>query len=173
MSDEPSSNRSDSVNAAIPLDRPQARVYGKNEVLSLKLRSNPANESSQTYELTVPFFRSGTPEEWLLIRRSILKIMTGQNITSGPSQFMMTRRILDGDALAKFNARARELTTETVAHHTECLNAVTKHVFPQLSLQYQRRYMRRGLHKPATMSTRKFAARLQEMNSYLEEFPPF
>ena len=46
---------------AIPLDRPTKKTYKKSEVLSLKLRSNPTDEDSQTYELTVPFFRSGTP----------------------------------------------------------------------------------------------------------------
>ena len=85
----------------------------------------------------------------------------------------MTRRILDGDTLAKFNAKATELGAETVAHHSQCLNAVTEHVFPQRALQYQRRYMRRYMRKPAKTSTREFSARLQELNAYLKEFPPF
>ena len=161
------------VPPAISLERPKARNYQKNDVLSLKLRSNPANADSQTYELTVPFFRSGTPEEWLIVKRGIIKIMTGQNITTGPGQYAMSRRILDGDALARFNAKATELGNETVANHTTCLNAVTEHVFPQRALQYQRRYMRRYLRKPAGMTTREFNARLQELNAYLDEFPPF
>ena len=33
--------------------------------------------------------------------------------------------------------------------------------------------MRRYMRKPAKMSTREFVARLQELNAYLKEFPPF
>ena len=169
----PSTGHQQYVPPAIPLERPERKEYKKDEVLSLKLRSNPNDEASQTYELTVPFFRSGTPEEWLLVKKSIIKILAGQNVTGGPGQYAMTRRILDGDALARFNAKATELGNETVAHHSACLNAVTEHVFPQRSLQYQRRYMRRYLRKPNTMKTREFNTRLQEMNAYLSEFPPF
>ena len=75
---------------AIPFDRPEIKDYAKNEVLSLKLRSNPMDNESQTYELTVPFFHSGTAEEWLTTKRAIKKIVTGQNITAGPAQYAMT-----------------------------------------------------------------------------------
>ena len=59
------------VPPSIGLDRPERKEYEKSKVLSLKLRSNPADENSQTYELTVPFFRSGTPEDWLLTKKDI------------------------------------------------------------------------------------------------------
>ena len=44
---------------AIALDRPDKKEYDKSDLLSLKLRSNPANDNSQTYKLTVPFFAVG------------------------------------------------------------------------------------------------------------------
>lgn len=161
------------VPPAISLDRPTMKTYAKSEVLSLKLRSNPAEANSQTYELTVPFFRSGTPEEWLVVKKSILRIMVGQNITAGPGKYSMTRRILDGDALAKFDSKAAELGPETNNNFVTCLNAVTQHVFPQKALQYQRRYMRRYMRKPRDIKTREFYSRVQEINAYLNQFPPF
>lgn len=161
------------VPPAISFDRPEKKKLSKNDVLALKLRSTPSDANSQTYELTVPFFKSGTPEEWLLVKKSINKVLVGQNITTGPPQFAMIRRILDGDALAKFDEKAAEFGTETVANCQVCLNEVTRHVFPQRALQYQRRYMRRYLRKPVNVSTRAFNARLVEMNAYLPEFPPF
>ena len=66
---------------AIPLDRLTKKTYEKSEVLLLKLRSNPTDEDSQTYKLIIPFFRSGMPKDWLLVKKSILRIMVGQNIT--------------------------------------------------------------------------------------------
>ena len=85
----------------------------------------------------------------------------------------MTQRILEGDALAKFNTAATTLGNETNQQFILCLQAVTRHVFPQKALQYQRRYMRRYLRKPRDMRTREFNARLQELNLYLGKFPPF
>ena len=52
----------------------------------------------------------------------------------------MARRILDRDALTKFDAKAAELNAETNVNFLLCLNAVTQHVFPQKALQYQKRY---------------------------------
>ena len=72
--------------------------------------------------------------------------MVGQHITAGPGKYAMAHRILEGDALAKFNAKAAELNAVTNANFLLCLNAVTQHIFPQKALQYQKRYMRRSMH---------------------------
>ena len=101
------------VPPAIALERPEKKEYDKSDLLSLKLRSNPADKNSQTYELTVPFFRSGTPEEWLVTKKNIEKVIAGQNITTPAAKYAMTRRILEGDALAKFNTAAMTLGNET------------------------------------------------------------
>ena len=85
----------------------------------------------------------------------------------------MVQRILDGEALARFDAKATEIGTETVQNCNRCLNAVTEYVFPQRALPYQRRYMRRYMRKKEVMKTREFNTRLQEINAYLSEFPPF
>ena len=37
----------------------------------------------------------------------------GQNVTSGPNKLAMTRRVLDGDALAAFEKAASEEAVET------------------------------------------------------------
>eukprot|EP00957_Ditylum_brightwellii_P196840 14997538-Ditylum_brightwellii.AAC.1 len=44
-----------------PLERGQFHTY--------KLCTTPADMMSPLYELSVPFFESGTPEEWILFRR--------------------------------------------------------------------------------------------------------
>jgi hypothetical protein len=157
----------------IPLIRPEAGTIKKTECLTLKLRSDPAVADSQTYELTVKFFSTGTPEEWLIFRRDLARVLTGQNITSGPAKYAMARRLLLGDTLATFNKAAQEKGAETDVNFESVLDSVTTHVFPQRALAYQKRYMRRYMRKPRDMTTREFSARLMEMNSYLKEFPPF
>jgi hypothetical protein len=157
----------------IPLERTEIKSLKKNEYITLKLRSDPTNNDSQTYELTVKFFSIGTPEEWLIFQRDLERILIGQNITVAENKYAMVRRLLEGDALAVFNKKASELQDETDANFTAVLQAVTTHVFPQRALAYQKRYMRRYMRKPRTMTTREFAARITELNGYLSKFPPF
>ena len=49
---------------------------------------------------------------------------------------------------------------------------MTKHVFPSYAFQEQKRYLYRFLVQPRSMILRSFISRLQELNAYLEEFPP-
>jgi len=156
----------------ISFERPSAPKVEKSEQLTFKLRSNPTEEDSGTYELTVAYFRTGTPEEWLLVRKAILEVCTGQNLTTGPQKYTIARRILKGDALAAFNAQALALGNETNANFNASLRHVTDHVFPARALQTQKRYMRRMMVKPRTTSIRKYAARLAEINGHLNDFPP-
>ena len=49
---------------------------------------------------------------------------------------------------------------------------MTKHAFPAYAFREQKRYLCRHLVKPRGMKLRSFISRLQELNAYLEEFPP-
>ena len=157
----------------IPLERTETKEIKKTECLSLKLRTNPNNANSQTYELTVKFFSHGTPEEWLVFVRNLKRIFVGQNITQGAGKYAMIRRLLLGDTLAAFEKAATATGVENNANFDVVLKEVTTHVFPRRALTYQKRYMRRHMRKPKTMTTRDFAARVAELNAYLKEFPPF
>ena len=160
------------INPPIPLERAEARPLLKGEYLAYKLRNDPADDSSPTYELSVPYFNTGTCEEWLKFRANVGKVLLGQHVTTGPAKFMVARRLLAGDALSVFNAALAALgSNETNAAYESCMDALARHVFPKRALQLQKRYMRRFVRKPANMSTRQFAARLQELNAYLSKFP--
>ena len=168
-----STGRKSFAHPPIPLERPTVKELKKQEYLTMKLRSDPADANSQTYDLTIQFFRTGTPEEWLLFQRDLHWVLNGQNITTGPQKFTMTRRLITGDTLAVFNAAAQEHGNETNATFVQCLKDVTTHLFPKRALAFQKRYMRRHLRKPRDMKTREFAARISELNQYLKQFPPF
>ena len=47
----------------IPLKREPSKELLKEECISLKLRISPADADSSVHELSVPFFKTGTPEE--------------------------------------------------------------------------------------------------------------
>ena len=148
----------------IPYERPEKKELKKSEYVMMKLRSDPAEAESQTYELAVPYFRSGMPEEWLLFVRAMQKVIVGQNITTGPNKYAMARRLLEGDALAKFNEVATERGNQTNDNFVLCLRDVTEHVFPKRAIAVQKRYMRRYMRKPRTVKTREYMARFVEMN---------
>lgn len=156
----------------IPYKRPERKELHKGEYHTYKLRNtHTADGGSQalTYDLSVPYFSTGTCEDWILFRRNLDKVIKGQNVTDGPGRFTMARQLLEGDALATFNNALDG--NETVANFNVCLDAVRDQVFPSRAILLQKRYMRRFLRKPAGHTTREFAARLQEINGYLPKFP--
>ena len=168
----------------IPLARPEKRELSKEEYLTMKLRSIPDKATSPTYDLNVPYFDSGTPEEWLKLLENLKRVFTGQNLTTASTKYAMTRRLLMGDALSQFDAKAEELRKaaeapeggvweETDKNLTACLNSVTEKVMPKRALQTQKRYMRRIIRKPVEMKIREYLTRFMELNKYLEQFPPF
>ena len=141
----------------IPLERPEKKVLKKSEYITLKLRSNPTEKESQTYDLTLPYYNSATPEEWLEFRLNLDKAIIGQNITKPSDMFSMARRVLQGDALASFQEAAADRGEDKVEKFTACMNDVTSHVFPQRALQKQKRCMRRSMRKPSHMTVREYA----------------
>ena len=143
----------------------------KEKPIGFELRTIPTDADSSKIKFNVYVFKNGTCEEWLRHKKNIRTILTGLNATNGPSSFSIARRLLEGEPLSAFNAKASEVGTETVLHFKDCMDAVTQMVFPQRALQRQRRYMRRNLRKPRDVTIRNFRTRLLELNSYLTEFP--
>ena len=162
------------INPIIGLDRPSKTQIKKDECVTFKLRSSPTDENSLTYEVMVPFFRNGTPEELLVFLKQVRRVIVGTNTTEGPNKYALIRRVLHGDALTAFDIAATEDNrTETNENFEICCRALIKHVFPRKALVTQKRWMRRFLRKPRDMKTRHFMGRLTEMNEYLKEFPDF
>lgn len=156
----------------IPLERPEKKELQKGEYQTYKLRNDPNDADSPGYELAVPYFSTGTCEEWLNFLKNLEKVFKGQGVTSGPGQYTVARRLLEGEALSTFNNTATLQNAETVANFKLCVEAVTKSIFPTRAVLLQKRFMRRYLRKPASMKTREYVARLVELNNYIPKFPP-
>ena len=50
---------------AISLDRPEPKQLATGQYLTLKCQNTPSDPDSTTYNLQIPYFGSGTAEEWL------------------------------------------------------------------------------------------------------------
>ena len=82
----------------IGYDRPEAPdLKDKTSYESLKLYTDPTHTNSAAFTINVPYFKTGTPEEYLLFRKALKKVIIGQNLTSGPAKFATTRCLLQGD----------------------------------------------------------------------------
>jgi len=139
-----------------------------------EVRNDSANAESAIYKVYVPPFDRGTPEEWLKFYKTLERIIDGNGLTTGPSQYNLARALLTGDALKHFNNRAQALGAATVAHFKLSMQAVTTHVFPKHALQVQRRHLRSySVRLIPEVTIDEFFARWQELNDYLALFPPF
>jgi hypothetical protein len=155
----------------IPLERPNRVALESGSYVSFKLRAVPTDPTSQLYSLSVPYYNTGTPERWILFRKDLDKVLTGQNITTGPPTYAMTRRILEGAALAKFDESSVTRGTETLEHFVQVINDMGNYVFPRRALQMEKRYMRRYMRKPRRLKMREYMARVEELNNDLRYFP--
>ena len=155
----------------VPLIPVEKKEIKKGEFLKLDLRSVPTDAESETYSFNFPFFKQGTPAEWIQWRKNYQKVQVGQNLTTGPSKYAMARQLLEGNALRVFNTSATTHGNETNEHFTAVLEDVTVHVFPRRALSKQKRYMRRHLRKPCELNIRQFVSSVQDMNADLVFFP--
>eukprot|EP00957_Ditylum_brightwellii_P003630 274565-Ditylum_brightwellii.AAC.1 len=62
-----------------------------------KLRTTPADATSPTYKISIPFFDEGTPEEWIKFRHGLQTMLKGQNVTQGPPSYAVAKTLLKGN----------------------------------------------------------------------------
>ena len=160
-----------SVVPPIPLERPEHKKVPKTSYITFKLHSNPTEENSPEYDFSMQYFRSGSTEDLLICLKNIKKAIVGMRATSGPNQYALVRRVLQGDALSAFEVAAVKNGNETVENLKKCFMDLKKHVLPVNAYQRQRHYMNRVLQKPKDWTIRQFMTRLTELNGYLSEFP--
>ena len=86
----------------ISLFKDDEKEYAKGCYVSMKLRATPADENSPTHEIQVPYFRSGTCEQFLDFLDKTQAVFVGQNLVTGPQKVAFMRTVLKGDAAAHF-----------------------------------------------------------------------
>jgi hypothetical protein len=143
-------------------------------VMSFKLRSNPSDRHSPQYELQAKIFATGSTEQFILWKRDVYKIIKGQNITQPQDKFTMVRRLLSGDALSVFDTFAETRNEALETDFTATMHALAMHIFPRNALANQKSWLRRSrqARKTNELKTRRWVARIQEINMMLPEFPP-
>jgi hypothetical protein len=142
--------------------------------MSFKLRSNPTDKNSPQYEMQAKVFATGTVEQYIWWKRDLYKIIAGQHVTRAQDKFTMARRLLHGDALAVFEDAASSKNETNNEDFEATMKELAKHIFPKNALANQKSWLRRSrkARKSSEMLTRRWVARIQEINMMLPEFPP-
>eukprot|EP00957_Ditylum_brightwellii_P174307 13270838-Ditylum_brightwellii.AAC.1 len=106
--------------AVIAFQRPSPRQLQCSQFHTYKLRTTPSDATSPIYELSVPFFNKGTPEEWIEFCCRLQAVLKGQNVTQGPPSYTVAKTLLKGNALTVFEqAENTHGWTDPEALHTE------------------------------------------------------
>jgi len=129
----------------IPFERPVLPLSNKDKVLTFKLHSDLANKNSASYDLTIPYFMTGSPEELFLFLDDVEKVIVGQHIHDPAGQYALMCRLLQGDALAYFKHSDFQYVEEDVLNFATCTNKLIMHVLPAHALEEQCQYMHRFL----------------------------
>ena len=101
------------VNPIIDLERPLEKVLKKGKYIAIKCHNTAGVTDSGSYEINLPCYGGGSPEEWLVWKDKLLKALDGQSISSEPLRYTFTERLLTGDAKATFNQAALDIGIHT------------------------------------------------------------
>ena len=61
------------VNPIIDMERPLEKLLKKGELIEIKHHNTPGHNDSGSYEINLPYYRGGSPEEWLVWKDKLLK----------------------------------------------------------------------------------------------------
>ena len=81
------------VNPIINLERPLEKVPKQEEYMAIKCHDTPGGNDCGSYEINLPYYGGGSPEELLLWKDKLLKALDGQGISMGQFRYMFTERL--------------------------------------------------------------------------------
>eukprot|EP00957_Ditylum_brightwellii_P114446 8725585-Ditylum_brightwellii.AAC.1 len=140
--------------AVITFQRPSLRQLELGQFHTYKLRTTPTDMTSPIYELSVPFFGKGTPEEWIKFQHRLQAVLKGQNVTQGPPSYGVAKTLLKGNTLTVFKQAEITHRKQTVPHFKLHQDDAAK-LYSQKRLDKPRSTTCRGLCVMAKESPRR------------------
>ena len=90
------------VNPIINMERLLKKIPKKDKYMAIKYHDTSGINFSESYEINLPYFGKGSPEEWLDWKDKLLKALNIQGISTGPKRYTFTERLLIGYTKATF-----------------------------------------------------------------------
>eukprot|EP00957_Ditylum_brightwellii_P196842 14997681-Ditylum_brightwellii.AAC.1 len=94
------------------------------------------------------------------------------NITNAQGNYVITKSLLQGDALAALKNTEGINVPQTEPNYKQTMKVMHLHMPPLRAYAMQTQYMPRALVKPYKMSLCTFVASVNEINERLAQFPP-
>ena len=82
-------------------------------------------------------------------------ITKGQSLATGTKMYAINNNIQVGEALRVFEQQAKSKGYKTRGNYKSVTEGATSHFFPPKALQYQKRYIFRGLYNPRESNIHK------------------
>ena len=121
------------------------KCYKKVVYISFKCYNTPGDNETEFYEINLPYYGEGSPEEWLVGKDKLVKFLDGQGISTELHSYTFSERLLTSDEKATFNQTALDIGIRTVDNFNKVLAKMTKHAFPAYTFREQKRYLCRYL----------------------------
>ena len=109
----------------------EKKDYAKGEYAMIKLRNIPNDPNSMTYDYQAPFFKSGSPEEWLIFNAKYERDLTGQNMTTAVQKYACAHGFLQGQAPSLFNTQVDAQPQVNLANYNQIMIHVNNSIFSQ------------------------------------------
>ena len=139
---------------AISLDRPEPKQLSTGQFLTLKCQNTPGDPDSTTYNLQIPYFGSGTAEEWLNFVDNLKKGIIGQHIQGGPKRYDLAEKLLIGEMRTAFHTQKDARGDKTINNFKLVLKDLASYVFKSTDYRDQKTYIRWYMFKPRDLSIR-------------------
>ena len=140
---------------------------------SVSIRLIPADEKSTTIKRNIQVLDNPINiHQVLKHRKAMEEAYTGNNVTTGPTQYSFVRQFLAGESLRVFNEGAATAGNETTANLTLALNHLVTFNCPREVLSKQTEYLKNKLYKPYKVTTRQYVGFYRNLNAICGQLPP-
>ena len=97
---------------------------------------------SRSYEINVPYYGGGSPEEWLVLKVLLFK---DQGISTEVNGYTFAIQLLTGDTKATFNQIAVDMGIFAVDNFNKVPVEMTKHTFSRYAFREHKTYLHSAL----------------------------
>ena len=125
----------------------------KQKYIAIKCHNTPGDCDGRSYEINLPYFGGGSPEEWLVWKDKVLKTLDDQSISMAPQRYTFIERLLTGDAKATFNQVALDIGIRTFGNDQRCICSIC--------FLRKTHYLQRHQVKPRSMKLHSFVTRTE------------
>ena len=155
----------------IPLIKSKNDEKLDKDFFQIKFCSDPTSEKLDLYELKMALFDNDEPGDLLLFIRNFNMTLKVSGMLKAGADIQYLQTLVRGEALRQFDVLSAEVDSDITEALTYIILGLVTYFLPVNALPKKNRAMRRGMRKLCGIKVRRYAARLVDLNEYLNVFP--